>query len=275
MKPAASKTKITYKKSKPKEEKAEEETEPLALDFIRDEDVTEIDRKQYDHSLVIAMVLGIVGVLDYAYIIFENTKQPDKPSYAPVALTRADKDPNWRLHPKFHIQPAKEAKDRFKNNKRIEYDMTSKTDGSKLGQTMHVLRIKNFSKARDEHVKQVGDVICKHLYKDDTFYSKSIGMEGNCIWRNLSHCDLIGEEEAMEECRNNHIDEFNRTWGQDNPQKLRAYFKEGQLPAAFAMELGAPVEWIKSGEQRAYTDRLERVRARREQRERRRNQEEA
>ena len=224
----------------PKEAPAEEDTD---LDFISDEAAKSTQRKKFDNNLHWDLVDHVDGVPDYGYIRFEHTRRKNHPSYAAAALYIANKESDWRLHPKFHIQPNEDTKERFVNGKKVEYEVNRK-DGNPVTQRLFVLRMNNFSKFSDAQITKCGKVICEHLKENPNLYSKSIGQEGEYIHRDLSHCDLVGPEEAYKACNENHGHEFDSTWGRRNPHKLKAYFKKGQLPAMYAHILGAPATWL-------------------------------
>ena len=219
-------------------------TATINLDFISDEAARTTERKLYDNDLFWDLIEPVEGVTDYAYIRFEHTRKKNHPSYASAALYYSNKQSDWRLHPKFHIQPNEECMDRYIDNKKVTYGVT-RSNGDALTQRMFLVRMPKFCSFSDEQITRLGDLIVDHLKNNPKLYSKSIGQEGDYIRRGLSHCDLVGEFEALQACKANHQHELNATWGRRNPDKLKAYFKKGQLPSAFAHELGAPRDWTK------------------------------
>ena len=222
-------------------------TETLDLDFISDEAAETTQRKKYDNDLFWDIIEPVPGVIDYAYVRFEHTRRKNYPSYAAAALFISNKQAEWRLHPKFHIRPNEESKEHYIRNKKVQYNVT-RSNGDAVTQRLFAVRMKNFSTFTDEQVTKCGELIVKFLKENPKFFSKSIGQEGDFIRRGLSHCDLVGEFEALQACKANHEAELNATWGRRNPNKLKAYFKKGQLPSAYAHELGAPREWIKESD---------------------------
>ena len=233
------------------EDDGEDETAPPAvaaavpnLDFISDEAAQSTERKMYDNNLNWGVVKKVNGVLDTAYIKFDHTRKADHPSYAAATIWMSNKDSLWRLHPKFHIRPNEECKDYHVNNKVVKYRVT-RQNGEAVTQRLYVVKMKNFSSFTDEQIEKCGDIIVQHLKDNPKFFSNSIGQEGDFIQRNISHCDWIGEFEALQVLKANHGHELNATWGTRNPEKLSAYFRKGQLPSAYAHEIGAPRDWIK------------------------------